>query len=412
VGFRGLGNTTIGEVEAFTRKVLPVFFALVFLSTAAGAVIGYLDFNNWTIGDWLINYQAGFVRRGFLGELVFRLSLFSGINAGLVAVAFQLFFYGVFLLFSFLILKGRKVLFPFILLVFSPFIFMFQVCDTQGGYRKEIIYFALLSLLVWASLNLKQKSFTSVFLGIMAVFPMAVLSHEMLFFFLPYILAAYFQREKQVSLNAIVIFSLASLSLLGFFFCVLNTGTPDQVLGIQASLASAKYPLEGGAIAALAGTARRALRHVGVMIARHHYLFYLLPLLLSFLAFIPVFRLKGKAHTSRLASGLVLASVLGSLSLFAVAVDWGRFIYIHLVSIFLLLLSLDPECEDLSRWRDCRVVDAFRGYRLKTPSSVFAFLFWYLLLWHIPHYGAPMPYPKQLNLLELVKPFLELAGRI
>jgi len=410
--FRHLEALTIGETEDFTRRVLPSFFILVFLSTAAGAVLGYLEFNNWTIGDWLINYQAGFVRRGFSGELIFRLSLFSGINAGLIAIVFQMFFYAVFLFFSLLILKERKVLFPFILLVFSPFIFMFQICDVHGGYRKEILYFALLSLLVWASLNLKPKTFTRIFLGILAVFPLTVLSHEMLFFFMPYIPAVYFQREKQTPRNTIVVFSLVCLSILVFFFCVSRKGTPDQVLGIQLSLVSAKYPVEGGAIAALAGTASGAMKHVAVMIARHHYLLYLFPLIFSSLAFIPVFSLNAKIKTNRLVSGLVLVSIIGSLTLFAVAVDWGRFIYIHLVSIFLFLLSHDPESEDIPRWRATRVVDAFRSWGVEKPVSVIAFLSWYLLLWHIPHCGSPIPYPKQLNILELVRPFVELVGRI
>ena len=33
----------------------------------------YLN-DSWTIGEWLINYQGGFVRRGFLGEGIYLLS--------------------------------------------------------------------------------------------------------------------------------------------------------------------------------------------------------------------------------------------------------------------------------------------------------------------------------------------------
>lgn len=408
--FRNFGDRTLGEAETFTRRILPGFLALVFLSTAAGAVLGYLKFNGWTVGDWLINYQAGFVRRGLMGEMIFRLSLLSGINAGLVTIAFQMLFYAVFFFFSFLALKGRKALFPYILLVFSPFLFMFQVCDLNGGYRKEIVHFALLSFLVWASLNLKPKSFSRVLYLVLAVFPLAVLSHEMLVLFLPYLLAVHFQREKPTPGKGIALFGLVCLSVLAFLSCAAHRGTPGQVLGIQASLAFAGYPLEGGAIGALAETAGDALGRVGGMIRKGRYVLYLFPLFFSSLAFIPVFGFYGKNPLNRPASGLVLLSVLGSLPLFAVAVDWGRFIYIHLVSIFLLLLSLAPEGEDLSRWRDVRVVEAFRRWGLKKPAAVSAFLFWYFFLWILPHFGAPALYPRQLNFLELAKPFLELAG--
>jgi hypothetical protein len=410
--FRNPGDRTVGEAEAFARRILPGFFALIFLSTAAGAVLGYLKINNWTMGDWLINYQAGFVRRGFLGEGIFQLSRLSGINAGLVTIAFQLFFYAVFFFFSFLVLKGRKVLFPFILLIFSPFIFMFQVCDFQGGYRKEIIYLALLSFLVWASESLKPKSFTRVLLLVLAVFPLAVLSHEMLVLFLPYLLAVYFQREKPTAGKVPAIVALVFLSVLVLYFCVRYPGNPEQAAAIEKSLDFTNYPVEGGAIAALAETAGEAIQGVAVKIRDFHYFLYLFPLVFSLLAYIPVFGFSGKNPFNRLASSLVLLSVLGSLPLFAVAVDWGRFIHIHLVSIFLLLLSIAPDGEDLSRWRDVRIVDIFSGWCLEKPVSVFAFLFWYFFLWYLPHSGSPVFYPRQLNFLEIVKPFLELAGRI
>ena len=29
----------------------------------------------WTISEWLINYQGGFTRRGFIGEIIFQFSI-------------------------------------------------------------------------------------------------------------------------------------------------------------------------------------------------------------------------------------------------------------------------------------------------------------------------------------------------
>ena len=39
----------------------------------------YRDKTPFEIGDWLINYQGGFVRKGFLGEIFFQIIKFSGI---------------------------------------------------------------------------------------------------------------------------------------------------------------------------------------------------------------------------------------------------------------------------------------------------------------------------------------------
>ena len=49
-----------------------IFFIIIiiggFLNTLSNTT--YLN-DSWTIGEWLINYQGGFVRRGFLGEGIY-----------------------------------------------------------------------------------------------------------------------------------------------------------------------------------------------------------------------------------------------------------------------------------------------------------------------------------------------------
>ena len=39
----------------------------------------YLN-DSWTIGEWLINYQGGFVRRGFIGEIIYILASSSNLS--------------------------------------------------------------------------------------------------------------------------------------------------------------------------------------------------------------------------------------------------------------------------------------------------------------------------------------------
>ena len=71
------------------QKSLPYFFALVFIATVTGALSGYPDHNPWKIGDWLINYQGGMIRRGFLGEVFYRLAYFTHIKSWSLCVAVQ-----------------------------------------------------------------------------------------------------------------------------------------------------------------------------------------------------------------------------------------------------------------------------------------------------------------------------------
>ena len=49
----------------------------------------YLD---WTTSEWLINYQGGFVRRGFIGEIVYKIHEFSDLNLRYLVFILKFFF--------------------------------------------------------------------------------------------------------------------------------------------------------------------------------------------------------------------------------------------------------------------------------------------------------------------------------
>ena len=51
---------------------LAILLMIFNLSCYVGDATSSLE--TYRIGDWLINYQAGFVRRGLIGEIIFRIS--------------------------------------------------------------------------------------------------------------------------------------------------------------------------------------------------------------------------------------------------------------------------------------------------------------------------------------------------
>ena len=52
-----------------------IFLTIIFVGAIFNIVANktYTE-DNWTIGEWLINYQGGFVRRGFSGQIIYLLS--------------------------------------------------------------------------------------------------------------------------------------------------------------------------------------------------------------------------------------------------------------------------------------------------------------------------------------------------
>ena len=64
------------EIKKEDDKYLVIAFSLLII---IGGILNTLSNktyinDSWTIGEWLINYQGGFVRRGFLGEGIYLLS--------------------------------------------------------------------------------------------------------------------------------------------------------------------------------------------------------------------------------------------------------------------------------------------------------------------------------------------------
>jgi hypothetical protein len=124
------------------------FILEIFNSYIANRALYYRS--PYNLGDWLINYHSGFVRRGLTGELF---SWIASLHPGLVGkyvIGFQLLV---------LLATGAAVLYlasdskskwtPYILL--SPAGFIFGVYCLDGAFRKEILLFVTFAALAIAS---------------------------------------------------------------------------------------------------------------------------------------------------------------------------------------------------------------------------------------------------------------------
>jgi hypothetical protein len=356
---------------------------------------GYINNNNWRIGDWLINYKGGFIRRGFFGEIVFQLFLHTNIAPNLYVFLFQVLFYLCYFIFSFLLLKQQKYIIPYVLLIFSPFIFTFQLHDVQGGYRKEIVYFAILAFMVWFARNNNVNTFGKVFIIMLLMYPLVILSHEMSAVYLPYVLIVYVVKVRlNINLKSlIVIVLLLGLSLICFVMSIISQGTEDQVIAIYSSLGG-YAPADGGAISWLSKNPTSLVNLVVSNIYERRFLnTYFIVLMLSFLAFIPILSKYKIIFRNRINLLLFFVSIFGTVPLFMFAVDWGRFIYIHLVSLF--IISLLPN-KDISICKNGIGIFLFCNKNTYITNKVkicfnvilVVFVIAYSLFWRLPYCGG------------------------
>jgi hypothetical protein len=104
----------------------------------------------WKSGDWLINYQGGFVRRGALGELLLKLGDLAKFDLLWLLFVLQVAVYSLVLYLTCRIYVAVDRCKEWALVLLSPAFLMFAFYDYLGGFRKEIIAFAAFAILAMA----------------------------------------------------------------------------------------------------------------------------------------------------------------------------------------------------------------------------------------------------------------------
>ncbi|MDQ7993315.1 MAG: hypothetical protein AAGC63_06560, partial [Propionicimonas sp.] len=141
----------------------------------------------YRVGDWLINYADGFVRRGLFGELLFMASP-PGLATLLVLAGFQLACYAVVVAYAVGFLHRTGYAWPAIALACGPAALPFIGWDVEGGWRKEIVCFAAIALLGWARRATGDRLGRALTLTAVAAFALAIFSWEAAVFAVPVML--------------------------------------------------------------------------------------------------------------------------------------------------------------------------------------------------------------------------------
>ena len=195
-----------------TKKNVSLF--LIFLSLIIvinNSLRFYRNKTAYEMGDWLINYQGGFVRKGLIGEFFFQIHKFADLNPALLILFFIIFLY---LSYYFVIAKFlKKIVFDKILLfvLFSPIAFFFPVFNSKASARKEILFFSALSLLCYFLPKIDKKYFFYIYASLFIILG---LSYEGFVFYYIYLIIPYLFIVQPQKISEIKFF------LLGSFFIV------------------------------------------------------------------------------------------------------------------------------------------------------------------------------------------------
>lgn len=323
---------------------LQAFMALVFMATSVGGARILLVWQSeWQLYDWLISYDAGLVRRGLSGTLLLPLARVADVSPAVLVWGLQVFGYGLFLSAGYMLMRQlRPVAWQTWPVAFSPFLFAFQAHNPNGGFRKETVLLAGLAVMAVA-VSAGRAGPRGVAWSTFAFVPLALL-HEMLVVFLPYLLVLpanlrWRRLDVQVAATGVAA-SLAATALV-----VLSQPTAVQARTLCRQIADAvdRATVDGclgdGAVSMLAHDtgygAAWVRQELPTMVP------WVLPvLMLVAVGLAPAaVLLRESGGPVRPISLAVVASLVASLPLFVVAIDWGRFIYLHAALTALVVLS-------------------------------------------------------------------------
>ncbi len=331
--------------EKSLKSIISILFILAFLVTSLMAYKNAINLNPWSLGDWLINYQGGFVRRGLSGEIYYMFSNYLKISPEYFVFGTQIILYAIFYIVSFLLIKNELQNKEYLLLIFSPVIFYFQVFDLAAVGRKEILYLSMFALMIYFIKNANnRKSETTIYIFIF-LFSVLILMHEMFIIYFPYIIIVFILKiGLKNKIKKILIIS--SLPIISFFLSLFYKGDSIVAIEIFNSLHNIGCNIKGGAIGSIGWTTSDGLRLVWKGVSELNYIpKYILATILSLLAFYPIIYKFRIILSNKLNLLLLFLSIIGTILVMVVAWDWGRFIYIHIASLFFISLLISSDSE-------------------------------------------------------------------
>jgi len=377
-----------------------IVFAIISLSY--GFLNAQLN-HPWAIGEWLINYKAGFVRRGLMGELFLFMARITHIHLNWLVYILQTAAYVTFFVSAYLLARRVRLSLLVCAIIFSPAVFSFIVLDPPNGFKKEILFFALLGVTLLVLQRARPRDWQlSLLLSILGT--LLILSHEPIFFYLPYLLAGAvlatprLQRALAIIAAPVLVWSAAAV------LAARHPGTVAMASIICTSVGGTIKPFgvndgsicSGGIVwlgQTLAEAHRRTMLRITVGHAAQLYG------ILSILVFAPIvtilvllYRRHHLHRQVRVVAGFALIAAAGSTLLFYRGYDWGRWIHIHAVALTLLLLFVLADLSDsLEPQPKPRTASAYLWL---------AFVILYSTLWSLP---AVDYYPNKTGYLGLYR---------
>lgn len=360
-------KSKVGQFRPYFALYSLILFLAVSTAIIARRLLPGPDPNpSFEVGEWLINYHGGFVRRGLFGELLLHAFNLNEPWAGYTLLLIQISLYMTVTILLYNFMWRERFSFSSIALCCSPAVGLF-IFGNVGITRKELLGLFSLSLLVFFSRKQSLRFDRLKWLAII-MFAISCFSSEINAFFLPsFVYVLYVsKRNHEFSLQyhlqkiSVVLISVVSLGLsvkfhgnseIAKLLCldVVDHGFSPEIC-------------EGNSAISWLGV---SITEVGPILKQHFPLYFAyLPLIsLSFIPIIltPWFRSNWK---------WCLTCLTFILPLYLVALDYGRWTFMLVTQIVMMITATKGARIDHSIWN-------------KFTVPIFT------LAWGLPYFAQP-----------------------
>ena len=212
-------NVQFREFKSF-NKYFFLYLSLLAFCAVVHLYIKHNVGNDSTISEWIINYQGGLTRRGFLGEICFHVAKLFNTELRFVIFIFQSSFFVFLLILNFYFFKKIKHNILTVFAIFTPIFILYPVAEIEVLARKEIFLYAyFLGVIYLCDIKNNYNRYLDKY--ILFVTPIVCLIYEQVALFFPFVVACLVFHKKiktfKLFFKTLLLF-VPALLIVAYFF--------------------------------------------------------------------------------------------------------------------------------------------------------------------------------------------------
>lgn len=370
-------------------RSLFILISILFLSKI---YISYEEIlgNGWAYNNLFINYSAGFVRRGLLGEIFLQANNFFNIGPLYFFTTVLFFAYFLQIFFFYKILKKYSdYKFFTTIIVLSPVLLLFYIYDLNVFLAQDVfINLTILFHVFIVNKNVDERNYKKILLYLLIpLLTLNLINHENQAFFIPFhlLITLYFFNNKEDSSPSIKNLKIYLILLIPIIILLATSGSFEKLFIINDSIskfdATIYDQFAGNFNLAIGGFIKWHFFYHDVYDFIRLFFCFSLSIFLIYVCFDYFIKSKIIDLNVLLATKYLLI-ISPSFAILLIMLDHGRSLHMlsmHIISFYLLLNINKIQLNDL--WLKIK-----KNYFL--PKILILFSIFYLSFWHLPQGGG------------------------